>query len=187
VLIVLFHSALGLRRVEQDIADALRRDGHEVRLPDLYDGRTAHTLEDGLALKDVVGWAAIRDRAHDVVRGLPVDTVLAGVSMGAGVVSELWRERPETPAVLLVHGYAPLPDEVPPGVRAALHVAVDDPFAPGDTVEQWQEAAAVRGVRADVHRYPGLGHFFTDPASPDHDRDGTQLVLERARAFLDDL
>jgi hypothetical protein len=47
-------------------------------------------LEHGLALKDVVGWDAIQSRARDALRGLPEDTVLAGVSMRAGVVSEVW-------------------------------------------------------------------------------------------------
>jgi dienelactone hydrolase len=50
MMIVLFHSALGLRAVERDIAATLRDDGHDVVVPDLYGGRTADTLEHGLAL-----------------------------------------------------------------------------------------------------------------------------------------
>jgi dienelactone hydrolase len=80
-----------------------------------------------------------------------------------------------------------VPDDVPAGVRAALHVAADDPFAPGEIVTHWQVSAAARGIRADVHRYPGLGHFFTDPGSPEYDRSGAGLLLQRVRTFLDDL
>ena len=182
--IMLFHSALGLRTVERDIAAALREDAHDVLVPDLYDGKTATTLEDGLALKDAVGWAAIRARAHNALDGAPADTVLAGVSMGAGVVSEVWPERPAAPAVLLIHGYADIPTHVAAGVRASLHVAVGDTFAPEDTLRRWESAASASRVEAEVHRYAGVGHFFIDPASADYDEVAARAVLQRARTFL---
>jgi dienelactone hydrolase len=110
--------------------------------------------------------------------------VLVGVSMGAGVVSELWCERPETAAVVLLHGYAVIPACVRPGVRATLHVAVGDRFAPEETISRWQQDAASRGVDAEVYRYPSPGHFFTDRASEDYDERAAQTLLARVRAFL---
>jgi dienelactone hydrolase len=184
MLIVLFHSALGLRAVERQIAAALHADGHDVLVPDLYDGRAVDALEEGLALMDTVGWDAIRDRARHAVRDLPENTVLAGVSMGAGVVSELWRDRPATPAVVLIHGYAIIPDHVATGGRASLHVAVGDRFAPDDTISQWQSAAAAQGIEAQVHRYVDVGHFFTDPTSVDYDEAAAQTLTQRIRTFL---
>src|SRR4051794_21843559 len=110
MMIILFHSALGLRAVERDITATLRGDGHNVVVPDVYGGRTVDTLEHGLTLKDVVDGTPSKDgRARDALHGLPEDTVLAGISMGAGVVSEVWRHRPSTPAVVLIHGYAVIP------------------------------------------------------------------------------
>jgi dienelactone hydrolase len=182
--VVLFHSAQGLRPVERELADALRLDGHHVTVPDLYDGRSAQTVEDGLVLKDTVGWTRIMSRARESLRSLPDDAVLAGVSIGAGVVSEVWRDRPATAAVLLVHGYAPIPEDVTPGVRAALHVAEDDPFAPHETVADWEATADLRGLVVDVYRYPRLGHFFTDRSSGDYDAAAAATVLQRARDFL---
>jgi dienelactone hydrolase len=184
MMIVLFHSALGLRAVERDIAATLRGDGHDVVVPDLYGGRTVDTLEHGLALKDVVGWDAIRERARHALRDLPENTVLAGVSMGAGVVSEVWRHRPATPAVVLIHGYAVIPEHVATGVRASLHVANGDRFAADDTVSEWQIAAATRGVAAQVHRYADVGHFFTDPTCADYDEAAAQTLSQRVRTFL---
>lgn len=184
MVVVVFHSALGLRAVERDIAAALRDDGHDVVLPDLYGGSAADTLEQGLALKEAVGWVSIRDRAREAMRGLPAETALVGISMGAGVVSELWQERPATPAVLLIHGYAVIPDDVHPGTRASLHVGFGDRFAPEDTIADWQATAAARDVEAQVHRYPGVGHFFSDPTSGDYDEAAAQTLLTRARTFL---
>lgn len=182
--IVLFHSALGLRAIERDTAAMMRGEGHDVVIPDLYDGMTATTLEEGLALKDTVGWTHIERRARQALRDLPGDTILVGVSMGAGVVSDMWRERPGTPAVLLIHGYAAIPDEVRAGVRAALHVAVDDRFAPEEAVAGWRAAAYSRGVATEVHHYPGVGHFFSDPHSADYDDQAAKSLRYRVRGFL---
>ena len=49
--VLLFHSVLGLRPVERGLADEWRAAGHEVTLPDLYDGPLGPWLspvEDGL-------------------------------------------------------------------------------------------------------------------------------------------
>ncbi len=43
--IVLFHSALGLRPGVQHFADALRKAGHAVTTPDLYDGEVFDSFE----------------------------------------------------------------------------------------------------------------------------------------------
>jgi dienelactone hydrolase len=182
--IVLFHSALGLRHVENALASALRDDGHDVTVPDLYDGEVVNTLHEGLALKDTVGWTVIRDRARQALRDLPAETVLAGVSMGTGVVSEIWKDRPATPAVLLIHGYADLPDQVTAGVRVSLHTAVGDRFVPDDILARWQDAAATRGIEAHVHQYADVGHFFTDSTSADYDAAAAATLFGQVRQFL---
>jgi dienelactone hydrolase len=38
--------------------------------------------------------------------------------------------------------------------------------------------------RAELHLYPGDGHLFTDPGSPDYDDAATALVVQRALEFL---
>ncbi|MGW5747492.1 dienelactone hydrolase family protein, partial [Amycolatopsis sp. NPDC003861] len=118
--IVVFHSVLGLRPVELGFADRLRAAGHQVTTPDLYAGRTASTLEEGFAVKDEVGWETIAGRAREAVRELPPETVLVGVSMGAGVVQTVLPHRPGAAAVLLLHALGALPG----GVRVGLPVQV---------------------------------------------------------------
>ena len=48
----------------------------------------------------------------------------------------------------------------------------------------WEAAAAAAGMEAVVHRYPGAGHFFSDPASPEFDDEATARLRERVRSFL---
>lgn len=182
--IVVFHSVLGLRPVELGFADRLRAAGHRVTTPDLYGGSTAATLEEGFALKDRVGWATITRRAHEAVRDLPAETVLAGVSMGAGVVQEVLPGRPAAAGVLLLHALGALPASARPGLPVEVHVADPDPMAPPAQVALWREAAARTGADARVHTYPGIGHFYTDAEGPDFDERAAALTWDRVAEFL---
>jgi dienelactone hydrolase len=182
--VVLFHSSLGLRPVEGAAAAMLRADGHDVLLPDLYAGRTADTLAAGLALMDQIGWPTIVGRAESALVDMPPDAVLAGLSMGAGVVGAVWPERPNARAVILLHAPAPIPDSALPGTAVSLHAAADDPFTPADAVEEWQSKAAEQRLVWTVFRYPGVGHFFTDESSPDYDARAAQSAWTRVRSLL---
>jgi dienelactone hydrolase len=182
--IALFHSVLGLRPVELSFADRLRDAGHRVTTPDLYAGSTAATIEEGFELKDTVGWPAIVGRAREAVRDLPADTVLVGVSMGAGVVQEVLPDRPHTGGVLLLHAVGALPASVRAGLPAQVHVADPDPIAPPAQVAAWLTAATRSGADAEVFRYPGIGHFYTDADGPDHDEPAASLTWRRALDFV---
>ncbi|MEU4191829.1 dienelactone hydrolase family protein [Kribbella sp. NPDC026611] len=165
--VVLFHSALGLRAVEHSAAKLLRSDGHEVHLPDLYGGRVAADLDSGLALMREVGWDAICGRAQAAVREVPEDAVLIGISMGAGVVGEIWPDRPAASAVVLIHGHAAVPAGF--GSSFELHAGSNDTFV---DLSQWT---------GKVWTYPGLSHFFTDLTSPDYDEAAAGLLWSRVR------
>ncbi len=182
--IALFHSILGLRPVELSAADRLRKAGHEVVVPDLFGGEVATTLDEGFRLLDRVGWGRVIERARRAVEGLPAETVLIGVSMGTGVVTDLWSERPDAEAVVLLHAAAVPPASVRPGVRVQLHAADPDDFAPPEDVEALREAARESGVDLEVFRYPGAGHFYTDPTLPDHDPEAAEPTWRRVLDLL---
>ncbi|MCG7209396.1 dienelactone hydrolase family protein [Streptomyces arenae] len=184
VHIALFHSVLGLRPAELLAAERLRRAGHEVVTPDLFGGATAATLNQGSRLVERVGWAAVVNRARQALVGMPDETVLAGVSMGAGVVSELWPERTAAAGVLLLHATADLPVSARPGLRVQLHAAEPDDFAPPERVAALCRAAGERSVDLEVFRYPGAGHFYIDRELADHDPDAAELTWCRVLEFL---
>ncbi|MGW5369476.1 dienelactone hydrolase family protein [Streptomyces sp. NPDC004009] len=185
VHIALFHSVLGLRPVELLAAERLRRAGHDVVTPDLFGGESAATLHEGFQLVDRVGWAAVVDRARQTLRGMPEETLLVGVSMGAGVIAALWPERPAAAGVLLLHAAADLPASARPGLRVQLHAAEPDDFAPPEHVAALCQAARDRGVALQVFRYPGAGHLYTDRELPDHDPAAAELTWRRVSHFLD--
>jgi dienelactone hydrolase len=87
--IILFHSVVGLRPLELEIAARLRAAGHTVATPDLNDGRAAISADAGFTLMAEYSGPELTNRARAALAILPDTAVLAGVSMGAGMVGEL--------------------------------------------------------------------------------------------------
>jgi len=178
--IIIFHSVLGLRSIEQSTAAWLRGSGHDVLTPDLFAGRTAPTPNDGFVIMDDIGWDTIRDRARAVLATVPSTAVLMGFSMGAGVISSIWPERRDASAVILVHGLADIPPDLNPNTRVQAHVADPDPFVHASQLEGWKRADP---EAVQLFRYSGLQHFFTDPSLDEFDGLGAKQVWDRiARA-----
>ena len=183
--VALFHSVYGLRPAVVEAAGLLRAAGHAVVTPDLYDGPVARTIEEGFALSEHIGWATIMRRARKAIVRLPADTVLAGLSMGAGVAGELLAERPGSAGLLLLHGTGGDPATVPPGLPVQLHVGDADDMFPPAQVAAWRSTMTAAGI--EVHTYPAAGHFFTDPDVPDYNRAAAHLTWQRSLEFLDRL
>ncbi|MGK5675929.1 dienelactone hydrolase family protein [Micromonospora sp. URMC 106] len=184
--VVLFHSVYGLRPAVLTAADRLRAAGHTVVTPDLYGEPAAETVEDGFALLRKIGQEAVLDRARVALREAPADAVLAGFSMGAGVAGAMLAERPDAAALLLLCGTGGEPETVRPGLPVQLHLGDPDEYDAEPEVEQWRRAMTEAGAELSVHRYPGVGHLYTDPDLPDHDPAAAARTWERAIAFLAD-
>lgn len=182
--VVLFHHALGLTDGVHGIAEEVRRAGHEVHLPDLYDGRTFDDLEAGVGHAESIGMEAIAEAGARWVDDLPERLVYVGFSLGVLPAQRLAQTRAGAVGAVLCHSGLPLgvfADTWPDGVALQLHVMADDPW--GDVDDVRDLATAVPG--AELHLYPGDGHLFADAGRPEHDPDAAGLLLERMLAFLD--
>ncbi|MFF5129687.1 dienelactone hydrolase family protein [Streptomyces syringium] len=187
--IVLFHSAFGLRPAVHAAAERLRAAGHEVHVPDLYDGRTTDTVEDGMKIKDEIGQEELLRRAITAVaplsdRGL----VYAGFSLGGSIAQNLALGDEKARGLLLLHGTSDLAedasvDELP----VQLHVADPDPFEPHDWLNAWYLRMQRAGADVEVYRYAGAGHLFTDPELADYDEEAAEAAWAVALGFLDGL
>lgn len=60
--VLLYHHIQGLTNGVKAFADDLRRAGHTVHTPDLFDGRTFGTIEEGFGFARDAGFDAIRER-----------------------------------------------------------------------------------------------------------------------------
>ncbi|MEU7277720.1 dienelactone hydrolase family protein [Streptomyces sp. NPDC045431] len=187
--IMLFHSAYGPRPAVHAAADRLRAAGHHVHVPDLYEGQTAGTVEEGMAIKDRIGQETLLKRAILAAaayseRGL----VYAGFSMGASIAQTLALGDEKARGLLLFHGTSDLAevasvDELP----VQLHVADPDPFEPDDWLNAWYLRMRRAGADVEVYRYPGAGHLYLDPDLPDYDEDAAERTWQIALGFLESL
>src|SRR6185437_3435929 len=59
--VLLFHHAQGLTPGVKAFADELRSAGHTVHTPDLYDGKTFDTVDDGVAHARELGFGTLLD------------------------------------------------------------------------------------------------------------------------------
>jgi dienelactone hydrolase len=182
--IVIFHSVLGLRPVEQDAAERFRSDGFDIALPDLYAGKHTESLDKGFHLMAEIGWPVICQRASDAINTLPESTILAGFSMGTGVIADLWHQRPESKAVLLFHGLAKIPENVRPGLKVQTHTGDVDPFVSPEQRTLWAQSAQTASLLLENHNYPDTAHFFTDLNSIDYNAAASELAWKRALDLL---
>ncbi len=186
---MLFHSAQGLRPAVSAAADRLRAAGHEVWTPDLYDGTTFDTVEEGSARRDEIGMDELLRRAIAAAaphsgRGL----VYAGFSLGAAVAQNLALGDEKARGLLLLHGTSDIaPDTAVDELPVQLHVADPDAFEPHDWLTAWYLGMGRAGADVEIHRYPGAGHLYTDPDLPDYDAEAAERTWRVALGFLESL
>lgn len=183
--VVLFHHAQGLTPGVVAFADELRAAGHTVHTPDLYDGRTFATLDEGVAHAKTIGFDTILERGQEAGERLPAEVVYAGFSMGVMAAQALAQTRPGARGALLIYSALP-PAEFgtgwPEGVSLQIHGMDHDEWFMEDLDAARELAATVPG--AELFLYPGDRHLFADSSLPDYDADAASLLLERVREFL---
>ena len=187
--VVLFHHAHGLTDGCLAFAEELRTAGHVVHAPDLYDGKTFATLDEGVGYAKQVGFDTILERGRLAGESLPDELVYAGLSLGAMPAQLLAQTRPGAKGALLIHACLP-PEEFggpwPDGVPVQIHLMEDDEFAlEGDLDAARELASTVES--AELFLYPGDRHLFTDSSLPDYDENAATLVKRRVLDFLGSL
>jgi dienelactone hydrolase len=187
--VLLFHHAEGLTDGVVAFADELRAAGHQVDTPDVYDGRTFTSLDDGLAYARGVGFQEVFDRGVRAADGLPSEIVYAGFSLGGMPAQALAQSRPGARGALLFHSAAPsaeLGGSWPSGVDLQIHGMDEDPFFEGEDLLAARALVeeAGRVGEAELFLYPGDQHLFADSSLPAYDEAAAGLLLERVLAFL---
>ncbi|MFB8030736.1 dienelactone hydrolase family protein [Streptomyces sp. NPDC056465] len=184
--IMLFHSTFGLRPAVHAAADRLRAAGHEVRVPDLFEGHTFDTVEEGMDFKEQVGKDELLKRA--VLAAAPYSDqglVYAGFSFGASVAQTLALGDAKARGLLLLHGTSDIAESATvDDLPVQLHVADPDPFESHDWLNSWYLQMQRTGADVEIYRYPGAGHLFTDPDLPDFDQDAASLAWKVSLGFL---
>jgi len=186
--IMLFHHAQGLTPGVLTFAEDLRGDGHVVHTPDLLDGRTFDTVEEGVAYARSIGFDTVQERGAQAAQDLPAELVYAGFSLGGMPAQLLAQTRPGARGALLFHSCFPTSefgDGWPDGVPVQVHGMDADPWF----AEEGGDIDAARALveetdDAELFLYPGDQHLFADSSLGSYDEAAATLLQQRVREFL---
>ena len=184
--ILLYHHVQGLTDGVRAFADELERAGHVVHAPDLFDGRTFETLEDGMAFARETGFVALAERGAEAAEGIRPDVVYAGFSFGVMVAQRLAQTRAGARGALLMYSCIPVSEfgeAWPAGVPVQVHGKEGDEFFLEDI--DAARALVESSDEAELFLYPGTEHLFADSSLPAFDPAAAALLTERVLAFLD--
>jgi len=184
--VLLYHHVQGLTDGVRSFADELRQAGHTVHTPDLFDGRTFDTIDDGMAFAREAGFGALGERGVAAADDLGADVVYAGFSFGVMPAQQLAQTRPGARGALLMYSCIPVSEfgeAWPEGVPVQVHGKEADPFFEEDL----EAAQALVGSTdaAELFLYPGEEHLFADSSLPAYDPAAAALLMERVKAFLE--
>jgi dienelactone hydrolase len=185
--VVLFHHALGLTPGVVTFADELRDAGHTVHTPDLFEGRTFDTIEEGVGHAQEIGWDEVMERGVRAVDGLPAGLVYAGFSLGVLPAQKLAQTRPGAHGALLFYSCVPVSEfsgSWPAGVPVQIHGMDADPYFVDEGDVDAARALVAEVEDAELFLYPGDQHYFADSTLPSYREEAAALLKQRVLEFL---
>ena len=185
--VLLFHHALGPTDGLAAFADELRGAGHTVHTPDLYDGRTFATLDEGVAHAEQVGFGALIERGVRAADELPNELVYAGFSLGVVPAQKLAQTRAGARGALLFYSCVPMSQfggSWPGGVPVQIHGMDADPIFVDEGDLDAAREIDDSTESAELFLYPGDQHYFADSSLPTYDAAAAALLTQRVLGFL---
>lgn len=189
--VLLFHHVQGLTAGVIAFADALRASGHTVHVPDLFDGHTFGSIDDGMSfVRENGGFDAVAEHGRAAAEHLPESLVYAGFSLGVVPAQHLAQNRAGARGALFFSACLPVEEfgPWPGGLRAQVHGMEEDPFfAEKDGDLAAALALAAQQETVEVFVYPGDQHLFADSSLPSFDAEANALLISRTIEFLDSI
>ena len=188
--VLLFHHAQGQTEGFKAFADELRRGGHTVHTPDLFDGRTFASIEEGMAYASQIGFPEeVIERGVQAAHGLADELVYAGFSLGVLPAQKLAQTRDGARGALLFYSCVPTSffGPWPAGVPVQIHGMDADPFFAGEGDIEAARELVDSTPDAELFLYPGNQHLSTDSSLPPYDEKATALLTQRVLAFLNNV
>ncbi len=185
--VLLFHHAQGQTAGFHAFADELRRAGHAVHTPDLFDGRTFGSIDEGLAYAQEVGFGEIIERGERAADALPRELVYAGFSLGVVPAQKLAQTRSGARGALLFYSCVPTSEfgtAWPADVPVQIHGMDADPIFVDEGDLDAARAIVESTENAELFLYPGDQHYFADSSLPSYDESAAKLLTQRVLAFL---
>lgn len=187
--VLLFHHTQGLTAGVRAFADELRAAGHTVHTPDLFQGQTFASIDEGLAHAKSVGFETILENGLRLADDLPDELVYAGMSLGEMIAQKLAQTRAGARGALMLYACIPISGEWafgpwPRGVPVQIHGMDADPIFVGEGDIDAAREIVASVDDAELFLYPGDQHYFADSSLPSYDEEATALLMKRVLEFL---
>jgi dienelactone hydrolase len=184
--VVLFHHIQGLTPGIVAFADRLRAAGHTVHTPDLLEGQTFPSIEEGETHVREVGFDTVFARGVAAAESLPGEVVYAGMSLGVGPAQQLAQNKPGAKGLLSMFAFMPASEfgNWPEGLPAQIHGMDNDPYFAGEGDLEAAQPFAEATKDVELFVYPGDAHLFVDSSVDGYDEKAAELLTERVLAFL---
>ena len=196
--VVVLHAWWGLTEPFRQVCDRLAQAGFVALAPDLYQGKTATTVEEAQALAsalnqeekrvrgDIAGAVQFlrqRDTTHQA--GGHGKLAFIGFSLGgAYALDTSVNLAEEVAAVVIFYATYTGPDYSRAKAAYLGHFAQDDPFEPPESIVEMEQALKAAGKQATFSTYPGTKHWFFEENRPEYDAGAARLAWERTIQFL---
>lgn len=198
--VFIYHSVLGIRNSECNLADVIRKAGLEVVIPDLYDGEVFDDYNSAMKYLTTFGEDGLEKIALEkyeeykrVNGNNPV--IFAGFSNGSNIAEWMSLKNPETVGTILFHGGLPVKifgyEKWPSRLPIQIYYSKNDPWRLEDEefLQEFLKQLSSSGTKLGFYEYDGDGHLFTDSEltgeyNEEASRDAYKHVCEFLKRFI---
>jgi carboxymethylenebutenolidase len=188
--VVVLHAWWGLNDDVIAYSDRLAAAGLAVIAPDMFRGQVATERDDADRLStegdeggaDAIALAAVDWLANRLGPAAP----LAALGFSFGAAYAIWApsERNRLLGSVVYYGSYTGPFLARSTASLLGHFAEEDEFTSEDQIRELEEGYAGVGRRAEIHRYPGTGHWFAEPSRDAYRPEAAELAFDRTVEFL---
>jgi carboxymethylenebutenolidase len=189
--VIVLHPWWGLNEDVIAFTDRLAEAGFAAVAPDLYAGQVATTIAEAEGLSDSLDediadafvLAAV-DELGAVVGDPAARLGAIGFSMGGAWALWLPAQRPEVAATVVYYGSIEGPSLTRARTPVLGHFAETDPYESDEGIAAFEKTLRTANREAEIHRYPGTGHWFAEPSKDAYVADASELAFNRTVDFL---
>lgn len=186
--IILIHHAAGLTTGVQDLAQQFKNKHHNVHVPDLYQGKTFTSIEEGLAHAQDIGNQELINRARQQISHHTGPLIFGGISLGVLIAQHLAQTDQRNQGLLALESFIDpryLPGQPNYQLPTAIHAGAADTWFQEDAPAAQEYTR--QNPHSSLHLYPNCEHLFTDSSWPTHSPQHTQEVISQTHTWLTQL
>lgn len=194
--VMIYHSILGIRGSEKNLADLIRKEGFDVEIPDFYEGKVFDDYDMAMKHLSTFGEDGLEQKAWTMFEenrkkngNRPV--IFIGFSNGCNIAEQMSLKYPETVGTVLFHGGLPTKmfgfEEWPSRLPVQIYYTKKDPWRLEDQefLQEYLDQLEKSATKTNFYDYEGDGHLFTDPELPEeYNEEASRDAYKHIQEFL---